>query len=159
MYKRSICIEYFGEQASPLFPVVISDSEAASELGRQETLNDTKLIIHDKYVIDPKLMEQFISEVKATPTHEIKLQNPYVVFHVVIIDDDLREVKILDGELTFDLLERFKNVCGKGPLFDHLVYVQKVIELYEGRGRWQTLIQRASTVELAVNQFIQPTGG
>jgi hypothetical protein len=133
VHTRSIIIEYFGEQASPLFPTIISDSPSAAELGRQEERKDTKLIYSDTYVLDPHLLITLMSEVRKIPTHEIELQKPYVVFHVVILEDGHREVKILDGDQTFGLLERFKNICGQGPLFDHLVYVQKIIELYEGK--------------------------
>ena len=130
----SICIEYFGVQASPLFPIVISDSKAAAELGNDETFNDTHLLFAHVHVVDPKLMAQLIPEVKAIATHEIEMRDPYVVFHVVVLRDGVREVKILDGDQTFGLVERFKSICGKGALFDDLVFLQKAIESTEGKG-------------------------
>jgi len=132
-HRRSIIIEYFGEQATALLPTVIGDSSSAAKLGQREELKDIKLMSHDIYVLDPQLLVRFMSEVKKIPTHEIELQEPYVVFHVVILEDGHREVKILDGDQTFGLLERFKKIVGQGSLFDHLVYVQNVIELYEGK--------------------------
>lgn len=128
----AICVEYFGEQASPLRPVVIGDSKAAAESGFEEAINDT-FLGPSEHVVDPKVMDQLISEVEKIATHEIELKKPYVVFHVVVLEGGRREVKILDGDQTFDLLERFKTICGKGSLFDQLEYVQKVILVYEGK--------------------------
>lgn len=129
----SICIEYFGEQASALVPAVISDSENADKVGREETFKDTKLFHPNAYIIDHELLTQIKSVLEKIHTHEIELRKPYVVFHVVLLEADHREVKILDGDQTFDFLEHVKNICGKGSLFDQLVYVQKVIEINEGK--------------------------
>jgi hypothetical protein len=133
LHTSAICIEYFGEQASPLSPVVIGDSKAAAESGNEEAINDT-LLAPSVHVVDPKVMDQLISEVGKIPTHEIELKKPYVVFHVVVLKDGHREVKILDGDQTFGLLDQFKSIYGQGSLFDQLVYVQRVIEFYEGKG-------------------------
>src|ERR1035438_2478128 len=51
LHKSSIIIEYFGEQALPLFPIVISNSEEASQLGRKEEHEDTKLFSIYTYII------------------------------------------------------------------------------------------------------------
>jgi hypothetical protein len=133
VHTRSVVIEYFGEQATALLPTIISDSSSAAELGQQEEFKDTKLFVPDTYVLDPQLLIRLMSEVRRIPTREIEEKHPYVVFHVVLLEDGHREVKILDGDQTFGLLEGFKNMCGRGSLFDHLVYVQKVIEVYKGK--------------------------
>lgn len=132
-HTTSICIEYFGEQASALLPTVISDSVEAAKRGEEDAFEDTKLFRPDSYTTDHRNLVLLVLQIRAIHEHNIELKRPYVVFHIIIIQGGRKETKILDGNQTFGLLERFKSVCGQGSLFDRLVYVQRVIDLYEGK--------------------------
>ena len=65
---------------------------------------------------------------------EVDLKS-YVVFHVVVIQDGRHEMKVIDGPQALILTETLKNICQSGPLFDDLVYLQKVIKAYQQENR------------------------
>jgi hypothetical protein len=120
----AICIEHIGESDKPIFPIVVTTSEAGVEWCRNNTFERIERQLILSHVVPPKLMSQLSSEVEATHGDEDAQSKPFGTFAITALNSKGRRVVILDKTRTLELIQRLKNHCKREPLCRDLSHLQ-----------------------------------
>ena len=123
----AICIEYFGDVDKPIDPIVISEDQEGGERGRTEALSNTGLHFAQVFIVRSTVFTQMLSAVRAFPSTINPKPDYFSDFNVVILQGHNRSVTSLSKKQTYLLIDRFKEYCRRGKLFDVLVAVQERI--------------------------------
>jgi|SRR5580704_15903795 hypothetical protein len=126
-------VDYHGKQDSPVFPLIISDSERGAGMGRKEALRSWDSTLEwgfHVYVIRAEPMLQLISELDGMHDQRIHQQGTMPSFNFVSMRRGEKRELMLGPEEAAALLNRMEMFCTKKELIADLDRLKGLAENY-----------------------------